>query len=110
MLVVILVVGILAAITIPSWLGFVEVRRLNNAQEEVHQALRQAQSQAINHKLTWQVSLREKMVSCNGLFIQQKLANLFLILLKTTIICGIVFTQIFRFSKIKTIKVITRQL
>lgn len=59
MLVVILVVGILAAITIPSWLGFVEVRRLNNAQEEVHQALRQAQSQAINHKLTWQVSLRE---------------------------------------------------
>ena len=56
----IIIIGILAAITVPSWLGFVNTVRLNTAQQEVYLAIRQAQSQAIKNKLTWQVSFREQ--------------------------------------------------
>ena len=59
MLVVIFIIGILSAIALPSWLSFVNTRRLNVAQDEVHRAMRQAQSQATKEKLTWQVSFRE---------------------------------------------------
>jgi prepilin-type N-terminal cleavage/methylation domain-containing protein len=59
MLVVIFLIGILSAIAIPSWLSFVNTRRLNVAQDEVYRAMRQAQSQAAKEKLTWQVSFRE---------------------------------------------------
>lgn len=60
MLVVIFLIGILSAIAIPSWLSFVNTRRLNVAQDEVYRAMRQAQSQAKKQKLTWQVSFREQ--------------------------------------------------
>jgi prepilin-type N-terminal cleavage/methylation domain-containing protein len=60
MLVVILVVGILSAIALPSWLSFVNVRRLNTAQDQVYLAIRQAQRQATKEKLNWQVSFREQ--------------------------------------------------
>jgi len=56
----IIIIGILAAITVPSWLGFVNTVRLNTAQQEVYLAIRQAQSQATKSKLTWQVSFREQ--------------------------------------------------
>jgi prepilin-type N-terminal cleavage/methylation domain-containing protein len=59
-LAVLSLIGVLAAILIPSWLTFINNRSLNIAQSEVYQAMRQAQSQAIKKKLTWQVSLREK--------------------------------------------------
>jgi prepilin-type N-terminal cleavage/methylation domain-containing protein len=59
-LVSIIIIGILAAITVPSWLGFVNTQRLRTAQDEVYLAIRQAQSQAIKNKLTWQVSFREQ--------------------------------------------------
>lgn len=59
-LVVILLIGILAAIAVPSWLTFINIRHLNVAQGEVYQAMRQAQSQATKQKLTWQASFREK--------------------------------------------------
>lgn len=59
-LVSIVIIGILAAITVPSWLAFVDTQRLNTAQNEVYLAIRQAQSQAIKNKLTWQVSFREQ--------------------------------------------------
>jgi prepilin-type N-terminal cleavage/methylation domain-containing protein len=59
-LAVILAVGILAAIGIPSWQAFIGTRRLNTAQSEVYLAMRQAQSQASNEKLTWQASFREQ--------------------------------------------------
>ncbi|MEH2061527.1 MAG: type II secretion system protein [Nostoc sp.] len=58
MLVVVVLIGILAALGIPNWLAFVETRRLNTAQNEVHLALRQAQRQATKEKLTWQTSFR----------------------------------------------------
>ncbi len=56
----IIIIGILAAITVPSWLGFVNTVRLNTAQQEVYLAIRQAQRQASTNKLTWQVSFREQ--------------------------------------------------
>lgn len=60
MLVVIFIIGILSAIALPSWLSFVNTRRLNVAQDELYRAMRQAQSQAKKQKLTWQVSFREQ--------------------------------------------------
>jgi prepilin-type N-terminal cleavage/methylation domain-containing protein len=60
MLVVVVLIGILATLGIPNWLAFVETRRLNTAQNEVHLAMRQAQRQATKEKLTWQVSFREQ--------------------------------------------------
>lgn len=57
-LVVIVLIGILSAIALPSWLTFVNTRRLNVAQDEIYRAMRQAQSQAKKQKLTWQVSFQ----------------------------------------------------
>lgn len=59
-LVVVLLIGVLAAIAIPSWLTFINIRHLNVAQDEVYLAMRQAQSQATKEKLTWQATFREK--------------------------------------------------
>ena len=59
-LVVIVIVGILAAIASPSWIGFVDARRLNVAQDQVYQAMRAAQSNARRDKVTWQASFRER--------------------------------------------------
>jgi prepilin-type N-terminal cleavage/methylation domain-containing protein len=58
-LVVVFLIGILAAILTPSWMSFINTRRLNTAQSQVYQAMRQAQSQAKKEKLTFQVSFRE---------------------------------------------------
>ncbi|NMF66785.1 prepilin-type cleavage/methylation domain-containing protein [Brasilonema octagenarum UFV-E1] len=60
LLVSVVIISILAAISVPSWLAFVDTQRLNTAQNEVYLAIRQAQSQAIKNKLTWQVSFREQ--------------------------------------------------
>jgi Tfp pilus assembly protein FimT len=58
--IVVVTIGILSAIALPSWLAFVDIRRLNTAQNEFHSAMRQAQSQATKEKLAWQVSFREQ--------------------------------------------------
>ncbi|ABA19897.1 conserved hypothetical protein [Trichormus variabilis ATCC 29413] len=59
-LAVILMLGILASLTLPYWLTFIDTQRLNKAQNEVYNAMRQAQSQASKEKLTWQASFREQ--------------------------------------------------
>lgn len=59
-LVVIGAIGVLAAIALPSWLGFVDRQRLNKSQDQVYRAMRSAQSEAIKQKSTWQMSLREQ--------------------------------------------------
>lgn len=46
MLVVVAIVGALAAIATPSWLGFMANQRLNRANEQVLQAIRQGQAEA----------------------------------------------------------------
>lgn len=58
MIIVVSIIGMLAAIALPSWLGFMNIRRLNTAQDEVYQAMRQAQSQAKKEKLKYQASFR----------------------------------------------------
>lgn len=58
MIIVVSIIGMLAAIALPSWLGFMNIRRLNIAQGEVNQAMRQAQSQAKKEKVKYQASFR----------------------------------------------------
>jgi prepilin-type N-terminal cleavage/methylation domain-containing protein len=58
-LVVVLFIGILATFALPNWLVFIDTQRLNQAQSQVYNAIRQAQSQASKEKLTWQASFRE---------------------------------------------------
>ncbi len=58
LLVTIMMVGILSAIAVPSWLSFVQVRRLNIAQDQVYRSIREAQSNAKKNKLPWQASFR----------------------------------------------------
>ena len=55
---ILLIIGILGGIAAPSWLSFLNNMRLNNAQNQVYQAIRQAQNQAKKEKTTWQVSFR----------------------------------------------------
>jgi prepilin-type N-terminal cleavage/methylation domain-containing protein len=59
MLVVLILVGILAAIAAPRWLAFVNTQRLNIAQGEIYQAMQSAQSQAKLHRSPWQISVRQ---------------------------------------------------
>lgn len=57
-LVVVFIIGILAAIAVPSWLGFIEARRLGAASDQVYLALRNAQSQAMKDKVKYQASFK----------------------------------------------------
>ncbi|MBD2500868.1 pilus assembly FimT family protein [Anabaena azotica] len=59
-LVSVLVIGVVATLALPNWLAFVDTQRLNQAQSQVYNAIRQAQSQASKEKLTWQASFREQ--------------------------------------------------
>jgi type II secretory pathway pseudopilin PulG len=59
MLVVVVIVGILAGIMAPGWLQTRNVQTLNAAQDRVFQAMRQAQSQAMNRRQSWQVGFRQ---------------------------------------------------
>jgi len=52
------IIGMLAAIALPNLSGFMNIRRLNIAQGEVNQAMRQAQSQAKKEKVNYQASFR----------------------------------------------------
>lgn len=54
-----LLIGVVATLALPNWLTFVDTQRLNQAQSQVYNAIRQAQSQASKEKLTWQASFRE---------------------------------------------------
>lgn len=63
LLVVIIMAGVLAAIAAPGWLAFVERQRLGSVNEEVYQALIEAQSKAKQRKEIMQVSLRQTTVS-----------------------------------------------
>jgi prepilin-type N-terminal cleavage/methylation domain-containing protein len=58
-LVVVLIIGTLSAIAVPSWLAFLNLQSLNAAQNEVYRSLQEAKSNSIHQKSTWQVSFRE---------------------------------------------------
>lgn len=59
LLVVTVMIGILAAISAPSWVAFNERQQLNNAANQIYQAMRQAQSNAKLKKETWQFSIQD---------------------------------------------------
>jgi prepilin-type N-terminal cleavage/methylation domain-containing protein len=59
LLVVIVMVGILSAIAVPSWLGFVQQQRLNAAQNKALTFIREAQANAKRDKVGWQVCFRD---------------------------------------------------
>ena len=58
-LVVIIIIGVLAAIASPSWLSLLNKQRLSAARNEAFQAIRTAQHNAKLHHVDWQVSFRE---------------------------------------------------
>ncbi|BAZ31748.1 hypothetical protein NIES4074_42210 [Cylindrospermum sp. NIES-4074] len=55
---VVLMVGILAAIALPSWSAFVTRQRLNKANDAVLAAIQQAQREAKKQKINYSVSFR----------------------------------------------------
>lgn len=57
-IVVMAIASILVAIAAPAWISFHNTQQLNAAQDEVYQALRQAQFEAKRRNLRWQVSFR----------------------------------------------------
>jgi prepilin-type N-terminal cleavage/methylation domain-containing protein len=58
MLVVVLIIGVLAAIAAPGWLGFVSQRRVNAASDVLLRSIQEAQSQAKNKKVSYSVAFR----------------------------------------------------
>jgi len=58
MLAVIIIVGILSAIAVPSWISFVDQRRANTVNEAVLQALKQAQSEAKKNKISYIIGFK----------------------------------------------------
>lgn len=54
-LIVVVIITILAVLGIPSWMALVENSKLSNAQAEILQAMRNAQSRAQQRKASWQV-------------------------------------------------------
>jgi prepilin-type N-terminal cleavage/methylation domain-containing protein len=59
LLVVITVMGILAAIAAPSCLDLYNTFRVNAGRSQVHQIIRQAQREALRHHVSWQASFRD---------------------------------------------------
>ena len=59
LLIVILIIGILSAIVVPSWLGFINRYRLKTSTEQLQWAFRMAQSNAKRDKTAWQISIKE---------------------------------------------------
>lgn len=59
MLVVVVIVGILAAIAAPTWQGWLIRQRVNSAQAEALNILREAQANAKREKRMWQACFRD---------------------------------------------------
>ncbi len=57
-LVVVIIIGILSAVAVPGWLGFVAKQRLNATQNNVFDAFRRVQSNAKRDKVPWQITFR----------------------------------------------------
>jgi prepilin-type N-terminal cleavage/methylation domain-containing protein len=55
LIIVIVIVGVLAAIAAPGWLSFMNSRRANAARDQIFQAMRQAQAQALRGKASQSV-------------------------------------------------------
>ncbi len=60
MLVVVIIIGAIAAIAVPSWLVFINQRRVNAANDTILKALQDAQSQAKTKKVSYSASFRNR--------------------------------------------------
>ncbi|MDB9313686.1 type II secretion system protein [Spirulina sp. CS-785/01] len=58
LLVAIVIIGILGAIAVPGWLGFVNQRRVNLTNDFIYQSLKKAQTNAKTDKVEYSVSFR----------------------------------------------------
>ena len=58
-IVIVLLIGVMSAIAIPSWLQFITRQRLNQAQDRGVLVLRDAQAKAKQSHSTWQACLRD---------------------------------------------------
>ncbi|HAN76135.1 MAG TPA: hypothetical protein DCQ51_22090 [Planktothrix sp. UBA8407] len=58
-LIIVSIIGVLSAIAIPSWLGFIYRHRLASSTGQLQWALKMAQSNAKREKTAWQVSINE---------------------------------------------------
>ncbi len=56
---VVLIIGILAAIAAPGWLGFINNQRLRTSNDRIYQAIFKARRNAMRDKITWQASFHE---------------------------------------------------
>ncbi|WP_375513042.1 Tfp pilus assembly protein FimT/FimU [uncultured Nostoc sp.] len=65
LIVVMVMIGILAAITVPSWFAFVNRQKVNKANDAVLAALQEAQRQAKNKKLSYTVSFQKNTTTQN---------------------------------------------
>ncbi len=56
---VVLIIGILAAIAAPGWLGFINNQRLRTSNDRIYQAMFTARRNAMRDKTAWQASFQE---------------------------------------------------
>ncbi|MBP0020351.1 MAG: type II secretion system protein [Cyanobacteria bacterium SBLK] len=59
LLVVVAIMGILAAIAAPAWISYSDRVRLNKSQSQIYRAMMAAKSNATREKVTWQASFRD---------------------------------------------------
>jgi prepilin-type N-terminal cleavage/methylation domain-containing protein len=62
-IIVVSIIGILAAIAAPSWSNLVNRQRLNASHSQVYQVMQSAKSNAMRDKVTWQASFRENVIN-----------------------------------------------
>jgi type II secretory pathway pseudopilin PulG len=60
LLVIVILIGVLAAIMAPGWFGFISQRRATAGTDAVYRALQEAQSTAKTRKVNYSVSFRNK--------------------------------------------------
>ena len=59
MMIVILIVGVLAAIVAPAWTGFINRVRLSQSQDAVYWAMQRTKENAKRDNTTWQFTIRQ---------------------------------------------------
>ena len=57
--IVLALIGILLALTMPGWFSFLARWQLTDAQADIYSAIRQTQAKARNNSINWQFSIRE---------------------------------------------------
>lgn len=60
MLIVIFIVGVVAALAAPGWLRFIEGNRLTVSRDKLYVGLRDTQIKAQRQRVAWQFSVRER--------------------------------------------------